>query len=467
MDSFYRLAKDKIKGISKKKFSTKVLITFMIAIGVVVLSITAVQGYFDGFGYVVLVDDEEVGFIYEYDKEDINSFVEYLTVNASDSYEMSVMLNETVDFLRERRPGEHKDIGIIKDELRQMFSFSVYGYILTLDGKETVTLGSEADFNEVVNLVKNTYVEDKENTVLKNFVIEQEIDYIRKPVDPEEINFVEEAANLLIIGKPQRQIHLVSRGESLYVIAKENNISVSELKEANPQLEGDIIRPEDELNLLVSQPMVNVTVVEEITVTERIPFDTTYVKDNSMYTFQTKVKTQGKTGEKEVVYSITKENGLEVEREVVEETINEEPVTRVVAQGTIRAPDYATGRFIWPLATSGTISSRFGPRWGRMHYGVDIAAPRGTAIRAADSGVVRTSGRQGGYGNLVVLEHSGGYTTYYAHNSRNLVSVGQRVEKGDTIALVGSTGNSTGNHVHFEIRKGGTPINPLNYFTRR
>ncbi|MCW3490459.1 M23 family metallopeptidase [Dethiobacter alkaliphilus] len=101
-----------------------------------------------------------------------------------------------------------------------------------------------------------------------------------------------------------------------------------------------------------------------------------------------------------------------------------------------------------------------------MHNGVDIADSRGTPIRASDGGVVRTSSYRGGYGNLVIIDHGNGYSTYYAHNSSLQVSVGEKVKQGQTIALMGSTGNSTGNHVHFEIRKNGNPQNPLDYFNR-
>ena len=115
---------------------------------------------------------------------------------------------------------------------------------------------------------------------------------------------------------------------------------------------------------------------------------------------------------------------------------------------------------------SGTITSRFGANESirdHTHKGMDIAAPYGTKIVAAAKGTVTYSGWMGGYGNLIIITHENGIQTYYGHCSKLCVKVGKEVEAGDTIALVGSTGFSTGNHLHFEIRKNGMQINPQKY----
>ena len=116
---------------------------------------------------------------------------------------------------------------------------------------------------------------------------------------------------------------------------------------------------------------------------------------------------------------------------------------------------------IWPV--DGVVVSGFGMRWGRMHEGIDIAASSGTPIRAAAAGVVIHSGWLGGYGNLVVVDHGNGLATAYAHASVILVGVGQQVSQGETVSLVGSTGNSSGPHLHFEVRVNGEAVDPLFY----
>lgn len=126
-----------------------------------------------------------------------------------------------------------------------------------------------------------------------------------------------------------------------------------------------------------------------------------------------------------------------------------------------------TGKYMWPV--SGDITSYFGYRIHpilkkrKYHTGLDIAALMGTPIAASDTGVVIFSARNGGYGLMVTIDHGAGISTVYAHCSRLLVKKGQKVSKGETIAKVGTTGLSTGPHLHFEVRKDGVPVNPLNY----
>ncbi|HEY8516345.1 MAG TPA: M23 family metallopeptidase [Candidatus Binatia bacterium] len=125
-----------------------------------------------------------------------------------------------------------------------------------------------------------------------------------------------------------------------------------------------------------------------------------------------------------------------------------------------------TGKgFVWPA--DGTISSRFGPRRNAHHDGIDIAAPEGTPVRAALDGVAVYVGTLRGYGKVVILQHEGGLTTVYAHNSKNLVKQGARVRRGAVIASVGRTGRTTGPNLHFEVRKDNRARDPLAYLPKK
>jgi murein DD-endopeptidase MepM/ murein hydrolase activator NlpD len=126
---------------------------------------------------------------------------------------------------------------------------------------------------------------------------------------------------------------------------------------------------------------------------------------------------------------------------------------------TTRPP--SSGALLWPV--NGVLTSPFGWRWGRMHNGIDIGASTGTPIKAADGGYVFFAGWMGGYGNVVLIDHGGGMTTLYAHQSQIQASEGQTVARGQVVGLVGSTGQSTGPHLHFEVRINGTAVNPLSY----
>jgi murein DD-endopeptidase MepM/ murein hydrolase activator NlpD len=124
-------------------------------------------------------------------------------------------------------------------------------------------------------------------------------------------------------------------------------------------------------------------------------------------------------------------------------------------------PPSGSGQLGWPV--SGPVTSGFGMRWGRMHEGIDIMCSTGTPVRAAAAGTVIYAGWLGGYGNLVVVDHGGGLSTAYAHNSSFASSVGRSVAAGEVVSYSGSTGNSSGPHVHFEVRVNGSAVDPLGY----
>lgn len=137
-----------------------------------------------------------------------------------------------------------------------------------------------------------------------------------------------------------------------------------------------------------------------------------------------------------------------------EHAVSEAPPANELPQGE--------GVFIWPLV-SGTLTSSFGPRGRSFHDGIDIGAPPGTVVRAAREGAVIYSDTLRGYGNVVIVQHAGGYATVYAHNEENLVDAGSKVRQGQPLAKVGRSGRTSGPNLHFEIRKDNVARNPI-YF---
>ncbi|MBQ3072355.1 MAG: peptidoglycan DD-metalloendopeptidase family protein, partial [Oscillospiraceae bacterium] len=198
--------------------------------------------------------------------------------------------------------------------------------------------------------------------------------------------------------------------------------------------------------------------VENIYYSEAIAYDTRYVEDVQLYEGRTRVESAGVEGARIVAERVVSMNGEETERIVINSFVTSEPSTEIIATGTKELPPTASrGTYVWP--GEGIITSDFGPRSGfgsKNHKGIDIGGVYGSNILASDGGeVIYSDFSQSGYGYLIKIRHDDGTVTYYAHCSQLLVGVGERVAQGQVIALMGSTGASSGTHLHFEVRLGG------------
>ena len=212
--------------------------------------------------------------------------------------------------------------------------------------------------------------------------------------------------------------------------------------------------------------------VKNETVTEAIPYETTYIESEDYYIGTQMLKTTGREGSAEVVYEIEYDKHGEISRTAISRTVTNEPVTEVMVIGTSKAPTVnPSGNFVWPTAVPKGISSYYGGRqlFGNydFHLGVDILNSYGNDIRAADSGTVTYAGYNGSYGYYVTIEHADGYSTLYAHMSKLYTETGAEVKQGDVIGAIGKTGVATAYHLHFEVRIDGKTVNPLDYLPER
>lgn len=230
----------------------------------------------------------------------------------------------------------------------------------------------------------------------------------------------------------QTHTHIVLAGETLSGIAAKYNVDVATLLSANPQA-GEMIYPGDQLIVLPERGVLHVVEAG----------DTLWGLAN-----QYNVTTE----------AIMNANKRHDDRLAIGEKL-------IIPGGRHRAAYTASraiqARFIWP--TSGEFTSPYGYRWGRIHAGIDVANDPATPVRAARAGRIVYAGWQSGYGNTVVIDHGSDYSTLYAHLHSFAVAVGNYVQTGQFIAYMGNTGNSTGTHLHFEIRVGDKPVNPMNY----
>lgn len=306
--------------------------------------------------------------------------------------------------------------------------------------------------------------EPKDAEKLKSVSIKEEIEYVPTIIEPTEMTDEEAISSILTQGVEQKLTYKVQSGDVLGKIAQKFDLKTSELIKLNPGItDKSILQIGQELNVTGIDSKITVQTVFEKTAVESIPFKVEYVDDKSLYKGETKVKQKGVKGEREVTYEIIKENGILVDRKELDEDVITDPVTQIVIRGTKALPTLATGKFSWPTK-GGYISSNYGYRWGKLHTGMDIAGVKDKTIMAADNGKVTFAGWKGRYGNAIIIDHGGGYETLYGHLSKIEVEKGQKVAQGQKIGVMGSTGNSTGTHLHFEIIKDGKTTNPAKAF---
>lgn len=259
---------------------------------------------------------------------------------------------------------------------------------------------------------------------------------------------------------------------TIYAQIGENNIdSLIENKKYQDELKDKISKLEEEINTK-KQSIENINNNSDNGESEGLQVVTLSFVEENHSKKENKDRLQA-TVEKEI--STLVQDKYETEKQLEESMIQGVKIEKYIEQEKANYLkdnnlQYISG--IWPLESYTTISSPFGERIHpitgelKFHKGIDIPAPQDTAILAADDGIVIYSDTQNGYGNVVKIKHFDGKETIYAHNNSNVVSVGDIVKQGDTIAKVGTTGNSTGNHIHFEILVDGEVIDPLDVVTK-
>ncbi len=337
-------------------------------------------------------------------------------------------------------------------------------YAIIVNDTEEAIVACKEDADKVVQGIKKHFGEEetKKGAKVLDIKIKDNIDIQEKVVNSSKRVDVETAVQKLVAGKGTTKKYQVKSGDSIWRIARDNDMKISEISQINPGLDINKLMIGDELNLAVSEPSINVETTVEAYVDEKIPFKTTYKNDSNLVKGKTKIIENGQYGTNRTTKKVTKLNGKEIASSVLSTAVIKSPVNQVMAKGMKVLT--GSGQFRWPL--NGRVTSSFGSRGREFHKGMDIGAPGGTPIYAADGGKVIQAGWCSGYGKLVIIDHGNGYQTYYGHCSSIQVSTGQSVSRGQRIASVGQTGNAYGNHLHFEVRKNGSVQNPAKYLSR-
>ncbi|MDY4975817.1 MAG: M23 family metallopeptidase [Clostridia bacterium] len=424
-----------------------------------VLSMTVSGLYGAGFrvGYQVYAGNEQIGMVAQ--EETFQQALEEVHTTLEESF--------GEDFELQEEPYVKRGLVNVKEETQdlsqQMISSAgeiSEGVAIMVDGVAAAVVSDEQTAHQVLNTVLEQKKQELGNETAE---FARDITLEQQYVQTDAILDQQNAGQTLTGDEQEAVIHTVKSGDTLSAIAEQYDMTVEELRANNPELDGDILVTGQSLTISRSQSWLPVRTEEPLSYEEEIPFETKVEQTDELYIGDVEVVQEGQTGVKQVEALLIKIDGQETETKIIKEEIVKEPIEKIERQGTKERPkDVATGSFIRP--TGGYLSSGFGARWGTMHQGLDLANTLGSPIVASDGGkVIYSSYNMGGYGYLVIIDHENGYQTYYAHCSKLLVNVGDRVCQGDTIALVGSTGDSTGPHCHFEVRLNSIPQNPANY----
>ncbi|WP_048601606.1 peptidoglycan DD-metalloendopeptidase family protein [Rubeoparvulum massiliense] len=383
---------------------------------------------------------------------------------------------------------DERVLSALPTELADNIEIKAKAIAVKVNGEVLGYVSSQAEVDQILASIKDFYIPKEAKEVQKKRVqaaaagstsplndeidtydilenaIKEDVQTTPLEVNPDQLNDPKELQALLQKGTLEDQIYTVKPGDCISCIAYELGITSDDIYRNNPGVtENTVLQLGQKLNVTAYKPKVNVKTIMQATVQETISYDYKYIKDEKIPAGDQRIQQEGKEGKKRVTYRITLNNGVEQERDKLNEEILHEPVPMIIRVGTKVVANAGSGSFSWPTK-GGVITSGYGYRWGSMHKGIDISGVKDKTIMASDNGTIVEAGWKGGYGNAVVIDHGNGTRTLYGHLSSINVKKGQVVEKGQKIGVMGSTGNSTGTHLHFEIHVNGSHINPMDKF---
>ena len=411
--------------------------------------------------YVAYVNGEEVGVVAS--EEELSSIVGNVETRVASvlgeeySYDAEITLAPTY-----LDAGTQTNARAVEDALFEDTGAMMDAYAVSVDGQELGYAQTSEELETMLDNVTQPYLNDQ--TVEHHFTQDVEIYEVEVPSNTE---FTPDTLQSTLSGnKEEAEYVTVERGDTFNSVAEAAGLTGDELQALNPEADSSKLTVGDQLLVKAAVPMLTVETVVTETYEETIQSPVEYVDNPNLYEGTTRLKAAGQDGVEKIEARVTCINGQEVQRKEVSRTTVQEATTTYMYQGTKEKPSTAsTGIFNWPLR--GTITSPFGYRniFGStsFHSGLDIAAPYGTQISAADGGTVTFAGWRGSYGQTVIITHDDGTVTYYAHCSSLLVNAGDKVYQGQAIARVGMTGTATGYHCHFEVRVNGKSVDPANY----
>jgi murein DD-endopeptidase MepM/ murein hydrolase activator NlpD len=425
--------------------------------------------------YHVFVNGQEIGVVNSPDV--VNNWIKAKLAEEKDKHGLNLTLSNYITFTEEKVYKGTYDNAAAIEKLSDLAGIKVEAVKLVVDGKVIGYAADRRSAEEALAKVKEKFsgipaVRGKQAMVaaasmppampekVKEVTFKEDVKLESDSVAAAQVLPVDKLEELLSRGTLKTVTHTVVQGDCIGCIAQKYGITSKDIYANNPGITEDtVLQLGQKINVTAVRPLVTVQVKEEVSQKEAIPYTTQIKNNDKLPKGETRVVQEGHDGSKLVSYQVVKENGQVVDRRVLNQQVLVQPVAKIVERGTKVIPSRGTGRFAWPAR--GYISSGFGMRWGKLHKGIDIAGS-GT-VRAADNGRVVFAGWDGDYGKSILIDHGNGMKTRYGHLRSINVKVGQVVEQGAPIGIMGSTGDSTGVHLHFEVIKNGRVQNPLRF----
>ena len=421
------------------------------------------------YGLAVEFNGKEVGIIsaeadFEEAEREVQQRISYLEDDQSIDLSAKFSLKIVADTDRYLSAGQLADEMLAASDQELTEAYGIY-----IDGN---FIGAVKDKNKVDDALTDRLLNYHVEGIVKDVSYVNKIEYTQGIYLTQSVKSEDETIALLTSSKEKKAVYVVQSGDTPVTISQKHNMDLEKFEELNPGAmkkceAGQIV------NVIETDSYLPIQYVREMEALSFIDYETTEVETAALNLGVESILTKGERGEKVSQVEITYVNGIEHSRKVISTKVTREPVMEIIGLGTYTAqpdspdtvwfgsPLTGSGQFGWPV-DGGWISDTFIS--DRNHKGLDIAADLGTNIYAAEEGMVVSAGwNSGGYGNVVMIDHMNGYQTVYGHMTSVVAVEGQYVTKGELIGMVGSTGNSTGPHCHFEVRYEGVCKDPASY----
>ncbi len=495
------------------KFIVFIFLAFIISFILMITNTKADTYYGAVEAYRVYLDGESLGLIKS--DQELNEFIDNEQQEIKDTYHVDkVYAPQGLEIKKEMTYSNLvQDTKDIYEKIKDKSSFTIEGYEILITKKdiesntdksgkketyveETVIYSLDDDiFKNAVATVVKSFVDEEQyqkflennqekiidtGVIIENVYIEDDFRIKKTLVPTDKVIFTDEVslAGYLLFGTTEKQsTYTVQADDTIKKIADENKMSTTEFLIANPDIQDENALLYKGQKVVIGLINPKFVVIEEVysVQNEEILYQTETRYNNRLYTGVVKVIRDGSYGESKVSKKIKYSNGVITDVRNISSEVIIEPVSRIIEKGartTYIVGD--AGIWKWPTKVPYTISSYQGWRASGFHYGIDITGIRGgshnSPIYAAQGGTVEVAGwatsfgMSWTYGKIVIINHNNGYRTRYAHLNKVYVSVGEGVEMGDVIAGMGTTGRSSGTHLHFEAWYKGKLINPFDLY---